>query len=88
MTDNRPPIERETTVIHTERSGGSGIIIAIVLLFVIGAVAFFFLGGYFDKPVDKVDVSVNVETPNVELPEIRIDTRPAQPGEPGNQTSN
>lgn len=83
--DDKRPIERETTVIQTG-GGGNGVIVAIVLLFLIGAIAFFFFGGYFEKATDKVDVSVNVVTPRIDLPDIKIE--PPQPAQPTNATTN
>ena len=85
--DDKRPIERETTVIQTGGGGGgSGVIIAIVFLFLVGAIAFFFFGGYFEKAADKVDVNVNVVTPRIDLPDVKIESPPAeQPA--GNTTS-
>ena len=86
MDDRERPIERETTVIHTDGGGGGGgMIVAIVLLFLVGALAFFF-GGYFEKAADQVDVNVSVETPKVELPDVTIEA--PQPAEPAPQNSN
>lgn len=85
--DGKRPIERETTVIQANGSGGgSGVIVAIVLLFLIGAVAFFFLGGYFEKAADKVDVNVNVVTPRIDLPDVKID-RPPPEQQPSDNTT-
>lgn len=89
MDEQERPIERETTVIQTgDRGGGSGVIVAIVLLFVVGAVAFFFFGGYFEKAADDVNVNVNVETPKVELPDVKIETPTAEPAPATNNAGN
>lgn len=73
-------VERETTIINTgERSGGGGAITAIVVLVVLGVLAFLFFGGYLQRAADEVDINVNVEAPNVELPDIDIDTTPSEP---------
>lgn len=79
------PVDRETTIIQTgERNGGGGgVVAAIVALFVLGALAFFFFGGYFEKAADEMNVNVNVEAPNVELPDINIEP-PSQPSQPAN----
>ena len=79
------PVERETTIIQTgERNGGGGgVVAAVVALFVLGALAFFFFGGYFEKAADEMDVNVNVEAPNVELPDINIEP-PSAPSQPAN----
>ncbi len=90
MDDNdRPVVERETTVINTgERSGGGGLIAVVVLLLIVGVGAFLFFGGYFEKAADEVDVNVNVAAPDIELPDIKIDTAPAAPERPANSTGN
>lgn len=89
MDERERPIERETTVIQTGGSGGgSGVIVAIVLIFLVGAVAFFFFGGYFEKAADDVNVNVNIETPKVELPDVRIETPAAEPAPPANSAGN
>ena len=89
MSDNRESEDsarRETTIIQTgERRGGGGVIVGLVALLIIGVVAFFFLGGYFDRAVDKGDINVNVAAPNVELPDVQI-TPPAS--EPSNKSGN
>ena len=86
MSDHRDPDRRETTVIQTgERSGGGGVIVGLIAVLVIGALAFFFFGGYLDRAVDKGDVNVNVAAPNIELPDVQV-TPPAS--EPSNKTGN
>ena len=86
MSDHRDPDTRETTVIQTgERGGGGGVIVGLIAVLVIGALAFFFLGGYFDRAVDKGDINVNVAAPNLELPDVQV-TPPAS--EPSNKTGN
>ena len=93
MDEQEPRETRETTVIQTgERGGGGGLIAAIVVLLLVGAIAFFFLSGGFEKAADEIDVNVNVAGPDVELPDIQLDTTPAQsappaePAEPANAT--
>lgn len=75
--DDKRPIERETTIIQTGGGSGSGVIVAIVLLFLVGAIAFFFFGGYFEKATDDIDVNVNVVTPKIDMPDVKIETAPA-----------
>ncbi|HET9427898.1 MAG TPA: hypothetical protein VFO69_06020 [Allosphingosinicella sp.] len=80
-------VEHETTVINTgERSGGSGgLIAAIVLLLVVAILAFLFFSGSFDQAADEVGVNVNVEAPDitipeVEVPDVDIDVTPSDEG--------
>ena len=83
MDEQEPRETRETTVIQTgERSGGGGLIAAIVVLLLVGALAFFFFSGGFEKATDDIDVNVNVDAPEIKLPDIEIDTTPAQPAQP------
>ena len=57
----------------------------IGLLYLVSITAFFFLGGYFDRAIDKGDINVNVAAPNIELPDVQI-TPPAS--EPSNKSGN
>lgn len=76
MEERERPVERETTIIHTDGGGGGGggVIAAVIVLFVLGAIAFFFFGGYFEKAADDVNVNVNVEAPKIDVPDIKIET--------------
>ncbi|MGZ8282650.1 MAG: hypothetical protein ACXWUN_06815 [Allosphingosinicella sp.] len=77
-----PRVERETTVIHTgDRGGGSGVLIAVVLLILVVVGAFFFFGGGLEKAVDQTEINVNVETPDINLPDVDL-TLPERPAEP------
>ena len=49
-------------------------LLAVVVLLVLAVGAFLYLGGYLQRAADEVDVNVNVEAPNVELPDIKIET--------------
>jgi hypothetical protein len=84
-----PPthVERETTIIHTgDRGGGSGALIAaVVLLLVVGAVLFFLFGG-LERTAEETDINVNVETPEIKLPDVDIDL-PEAPVEPADGNS-
>jgi predicted metalloprotease len=82
-----PRVERETTVIHTGGrggGGGTGLIVAIVLLMILAAVLFFVFGGGLERTADQTDVNVNIETPEIKLPDIDVDLpeRPSEPAEP------
>ena len=57
-----PEIERETTVIHT-REGGSGVLIAVILLIAVLALLFYLFGGQLLGTTDKADIQVDVDTP-------------------------
>jgi hypothetical protein len=74
MTDNRDPeTRRETTIIQTgERRGGSGAIVGVVALLIVGLLAFLFFSGALGRAVDKGDVNVNVAAPNIELPDVEV----------------
>jgi hypothetical protein len=64
--------ERHTTTVVTDgggRSGGSGWVIAVVLLLGVLLLLFFLFGGGFNKTADKVGVNVNVETPDIKVPD-------------------
>jgi hypothetical protein len=69
-------VERETTVINAggDRGGGGGTVAAVVVLLLIAVLAFLFFGGYFESAADEVGVNVNVEAPDVKMPDINIDT--------------
>lgn len=68
-------VERETTVINAGGDrGGGGMVAAVVVLLLIAVLAFLFLGGYFERAADDVGVNVNVEAPDVKMPDINIDT--------------
>ena len=78
--DEDRPVERETTVIHTDGGGGGGgggAIAAILVILVIAVLAFLFFGGYLQQAADKTDINVNVSAPKIELPDVRIETPPA-----------
>ena len=68
-------VERETTVINAGGDrGGGGMVAAVVVLLLIAVLAFLFFGGYFERAADDVGVNVNVEAPDVKMPDINIDT--------------
>lgn len=91
MEERERPIERETTIIQTgERSGGSGVIIAIVLLAIVAALAFVYFSGGLRRAAEDVNVNVNVGSPELKLPDINITppTAPAEPAQPSNKSGN
>jgi predicted metalloprotease len=73
-------VERETVVVQGGRDGGGGggAIAAILVILVIAVLAFLFFGGYLQRAADKTDINVNVSAPKIELPDIKIETPPAQ----------
>ena len=82
MTDPRDddPVRHETTIIQTgERRGGGGAIVALVVLFVLGLLAFLYFGGHLSRAADKADINVNVAAPNIELPDVQIAPPASQP---------
>lgn len=73
MDERERPVSHETTVINTgERRGGAGMLVAIVLLLVVGTLAFLYFGGYLQRAADKTNININV-APKVQLPDINID---------------
>ena len=74
-------VERETVVVESGRDGGGGggAIAAILVILVIAVLAFLFFGGYLQRAADDTNINVNVGTPKIELPDIRIDNPPAAP---------
>ncbi len=60
-----------TTVVTTDGGGrgGGGWIIAVLLLVAVLAILFFLFGGGFNRAADEVGVNVNVEAPDVSLPD-------------------
>lgn len=74
--DPEPRVERETTVIHTGGDGGGsggGMIALVILLLVVAVGAFLFFGGYLERAADKTELNVNVEAPDIKMPDIDID---------------
>jgi hypothetical protein len=79
-----PGRERETTVIHTDGGGGGGGTIAAIVLLILAAVLLFlFFGGYLNRAAEQTEINVNVQAPDVQVPEIELPTVPAQPGNSG-----
>ena len=84
-------VERETTVINTggDRGGGGGVVAAVVVLLAIAVLAFLFFGGYFERAADEVGVNVNVEAPDVKMPDIKVEMPKSEPAEtPSNSADN
>ena len=83
VENEQPRVERETTIIQTgERRGSGGVIAAVLGLVVVAALAFFFLSGSFEKAADEVGVNVNVEAPDVDMPDINLPA--SEPATPAN----
>jgi hypothetical protein len=73
--DREPVRERETTIIHTDsgdRSGGGGLILAVVLLVAVAALLFYLFGGGLNRAADEVGVNVNVEAPELKIPDVEV----------------
>lgn len=74
MDERERPVSHETTVINTgERRGAAGMVVAIVLLLIVGTLAFLYFGGYLQRAADKTNIDIKVEAPKVHLPDINID---------------
>ena len=85
------PVERETVVVESggDRGGGGGAVAAILVVLVIAVLAFLFFGGYLQRAADETNINVDVQAPKVELPDVKIETPPAQPQQqqPANSNS-
>ncbi|MGA9581869.1 MAG: hypothetical protein WBR13_07885 [Allosphingosinicella sp.] len=74
------PIPRETvrdtertTIIQTDGGrdrGGGGMILAVVLVLALLALLYFVFSGGLNRTADSVGVNVNVETPEVKMPDV------------------
>ncbi len=83
MDEDQRPVERETTIIQSGERGSGGAVAAVVALVVLALIAFFYFSGYLDKAADEVNVDVNVAAPEIDLPDVKVET-PAAPAEPAN----
>ena len=73
MDEDQRPIERETTVINTGGGGGGGGTIALVLVvLVLGVLAFLYFSGSLGGKADGTDINVNVDLPKVEIPKVEM----------------
>jgi len=80
MDEPERPVTHETTVINTgERRGGGSALIAIVLLIVVGVLAFLYFGGYLQRAADKTNIDIKVDAPKVDLPDINIERPKSEP---------
>jgi hypothetical protein len=71
------PVERETVVVASgDRGGGGGTIAAILVVLVIAVLAFLYFGGYLQRAADETNINVGIEAPNIELPDVRVETPP------------
>ncbi len=64
-----------TTIIQTDGGrdrGGGGVILAVVLLLALLALLYFFFSGSLNRAADEVGVNVNVEAPNVDVPDVSL----------------
>ncbi len=89
MDERERPVERETTIIQTgeRRGGGSGLIIAVVLVAILAALAFVYFSGGLRRAAEETNINVNVGSPELKLPDIDI-TRPSAPSEPAEPSNN
>ena len=77
VVEESPPsrVERETTVISTDGGGGSGgTIAAILVLLILAVLAFLYFNGSLGGAADETNLNVNIDAPNVEVPDkIEVD---------------
>ena len=89
LPEETPPrVERETTIVTSGGGGsGGGTIVAILVILVVAVLLFLYFGGYLNRNSDGVDLNVNIDAPKVELPDIDINTPPAEkPAQPANSS--
>ena len=85
VEETPPRVERETTVVTSGGGGGGGAIVAVLVILVIAVLLFLYFGGILGGTGDKVDLNVNVDTPKIELPDVKINVEPpANPPAPQN----
>ena len=88
VEETPPRVERETTVVTNGGGGGGGAIIAVVLLLVVVVLLFLYFSGYLGRAADETDININVDTPALEVPEVRvpdIDVNLPPPEQPAKQ---
>ena len=63
-----------TTIIQSDgdRGGGGGVVLALVALLVLGAVLFLLFGDGLGRGGDEGDVNVNIEAPEIDVPDINV----------------
>src|SRR5687768_16073753 len=67
-------VERTTTVVSTGGDrGGGGALLAVLVIIVLLAVLYFVFSGSFNRAADDVGVNVNVETPKVDVPDVKLE---------------
>ena len=89
VEETPPRVERETTVVTTNGGGGGGTVVAILVILVVAVLLFLYFGGYLNRAADEVGVNVNVEAPEVQLPDVDINVPPpSEPAQPANKTGN
>lgn len=67
-------VERTTTVVSTGGDrGGGGALLAVLVIIVLLAVLYFVFSGAFNRAADDIGVNVNVEAPNVEVPDVKLE---------------
>ena len=61
-----------TTIVHTDggRRSGGGVLVAVLLLIAVLVLLFFLFGGGFSGGGDNVGVDIDVETPELSVPEV------------------
>ncbi len=90
VEETPPRVERDTTVVTTNGGGGGGgTVVAVLVILVVAVLLFLYFGGYLNRAADEVGVNVNVEAPEVQLPDVDINVPPpSEPAQPANKTGN
>lgn len=78
--EREPVVERHTTVVSTGGDrGGGGTLLAVVLLIAALVVLFLVFGrGLIGEAADEVDIKVDVEAPDVNLPKVDPPAKPSE----------
>lgn len=78
IVEERPHVERETTVINTgEGRGGGGTLAAVVILLALVILAFLYFSGTLGGAAEETNLNVNIDAPDVDVPDVDV---PAIPG--------
>jgi len=93
MDERDEPVTHETTIINagsgSDRGGGGATMLAILVALLVGIGAFLYFGGYLGR-TSSTELNVNIDTPKVELPDVKVNVPPpaTQPAQPSTAPAN